>query len=93
MLMAEAMLYIIIFAKEDLALNNHKAGVLVSILETLFKNDNPSYEVEPDADKQTAQEKIETQYATGLPSQSKTPNCTSIENKELHRDLEVFKKV
>lgn len=92
MLMAEAMLYIIIFAKEDLNLNNHKAGVLVSILETLFKNDNPSYEVEADADKQTAQEKIENQFPPGG-TQSTSPGCSSIENKELHRDLEVFKKV
>jgi hypothetical protein len=85
MLMAEAMLYIIIFAKEDLNLNNHKAGVLVSILETLFKNDNPSYEVEADADKQTAQEKIENQFPPGG-AQLNTQGCSSIENKELHRD-------
>jgi len=77
MLIADAMLYIIIFAKEELNLSDHKAGILLSILESLFKNDNPSYEKEPDQKEENIQEKYDTKYCA--PS-------NSIENKNLASD-------
>ena len=57
MLLSDAILYQVMFAKEELCISDYKTGILVSILEHLFKNDNPSYEVEPDGQQESLQEK------------------------------------
>lgn len=86
LLIADFHLYNLIFAKEELGLNNHKAAILLNILWHLLKNKNPSYiQVE-----EKPEEKLRESKSPQLLNQ-KEDNI--LKNKSLKSDLELLQKL
>ena len=57
MLIADFLLYIILFAKEELWLSDYKTVILLAIMEALLKTDNPAYDLPPDPKEETVYER------------------------------------
>lgn len=87
MTIADAQVYDIAFAKEELQQSDYKITILISLFEIVFKNDNPSYQVHDEDD--TLQDTYEKKYGRRRASQESASD--QIENKSLEKDMNVFK--
>ena len=83
MLIADFLLYIILFAKEELWLSDYKTVILLAIMEALLKTDNPAYDLPPDPKEETVYERQEKTM--------EKQSTANIELKTLENDLNAVK--